>query len=159
MKTYKLNNIDISEDQIRALIKSHPELKEEKSGKPWRAEHGGGYLFVTSGKDKERNLDTRDEADDYRYLTGNYFKTQASADVYLARQEAIGRVTHAILEANGELGSRYWVVYAPYNKLDINWFDKSVDYGQVLPKISSEEIANQIIKDHEADLKLIFNLN
>jgi hypothetical protein len=37
MKTYKINNVEVNADQIRAIIKDNPELLEEKKG--------GRYFF------------------------------------------------------------------------------------------------------------------
>lgn len=159
MKTYKLNNIEISENQIRELIKSHPELKEEKN-KPWRAEEDGCYWRLFSDGTKYRVTDLRIDVDNYNYLTGNYSQTEAGIDAHKASQLAIGRVTHAILEANGEFDqSSYQLVITPNGKLDGYAHAKGVIFAGVLPAISSREVAEQIIKDHEADLKLIFNLN
>lgn len=162
MKTYKLDNIEISEDQIRKLIKDHPELIEKKSGKPWRAEKGEYHYIVDSCGYVCEEYEDGDIADDYHYLTGNYFATKEEAEACKARQEAIGRVTHKILELNDgdykDSNNRYWAILARNNNLMPSSTPMGEYYAITLPYIASREIAEQIIKDHEADLKIIFNI-
>ena len=43
MKTYKINNVEVNADQIRAIIKDNPELLEEKKG--------GRYFFPKKGEE------------------------------------------------------------------------------------------------------------
>lgn len=162
MKTYKLDNIEINEDQIRQLLKDHPELLEKKSGKPWRAKKGEYYYIVDSCGYVCEEYEDGDRADDYHYLTSNYFKTKEEAEAYKARQEAIGRVRHKILKLNDgdykDSDNRYWVILARNNSLMSSSGTMDAYYALTLPYIASRQIAEQIIEDHEADLKIIFNI-
>jgi len=160
-KIYKLNEIEITEDQVRQLIKDHPELLEKKGGKPWRAEKGKKYYYVSSNGNIDYGYESGD-VHDYYYITGNYFKTREEAEAYKARQEAIGRVTHKILELNDgeykDFNNHYWGIFAKNNEFMSNSTPMGEYYAPILPHIASREIAEQIIKDHEADLKIIFNI-
>lgn len=161
-KIYKLNEIEITEDQVRQLIKDNPELLKKKGGKPWRAEGYVKYYFVTPLGEIEETNDVGGSYDNYLYLTGNYFATQEQALAYKARQEAIGRVTHKILElSDGEykdFNNHYWGIFAKNNEFMSKSTPMGEYYAPILPHIASREIAEQIIKDHEADLKIIFNI-
>lgn len=165
-KIYKLNEIEITEDQVRQLIKDHPELLEKKGGKPWRGARHETYFTIESGVVFD-TFEENDLKDSYRYLSGTYFQTKKQALAYKARQEAIGRVTHKILElndgweANWEQPADNWkygIYYTPnveHFQVDYHYYR---NYAPVLPHMASREIAEQIIKDHEADLKIIFNI-
>lgn len=80
-KKYTIKNIEISEEEIRNLIKKNPELLvDEKSYSPWRAEKKENYFYIDSCGDLYPCLEATDRIDDYRYLTGNYFKTKEEAE-------------------------------------------------------------------------------
>ena len=55
----------------------------------WRADYNGSYYYIDSGGNVIHSCDCEDE-DDYRYNTGNYFKTKEEAESYknylIARQ-------------------------------------------------------------------------
>lgn len=44
-KTYKLNNIDVSADQIRQIVKENPEILKEESGGPFVPKKGDSYFI------------------------------------------------------------------------------------------------------------------
>ncbi len=158
--TYNNKEITLTPEQIKTLG------LEKKSYKPWRAEKGANYYYVDSLGCIGLSCEKSYSECDHRYLTGNYFQTKEQAEAHKAKLEAIGRVTHRILELNegydywAELSfTKYWVVIY---RMGFQRFEPAncCDYipALILPKIKSEEIAEQIIKECESDLKLIFGI-
>lgn len=166
IKIYTLNNSQVSADEIRRLLKENPELLEEKNHKPWRAESDGEYWFVDDEGDVISDEDWGISEDNHRYLTGNYFATKEEAEAHKARLEAIGRVTHAILEANegwepdwsDEGEEKYYLYYSHFGDNEFDWGEIGLlQETQTLPFAKSNEIVERIIKEHEDDLRIIFN--
>lgn len=153
------------------VLKSHPEwFKEVTEPKPsfkkWRAEEGGKYWVVAGGGEICCNTQCGDKYDNYYYLTGNYFQTKQEAEAYKARQEAIGRVTHAIMEAN-EGWEPDWENPAQW-KSTIKYDHASKQYQVYrrswlhvlinIPWCKNDKITLSIISSHKEDLDLIFNV-
>ena len=154
-----------------SVIKENPswfqEITEPKqSFKRWRAKKGQPYFYVDGMGEIIRVDDIYDSIDNYRYLTFNYFPTREEAESYKARQEAIGRVTHAIIEANEgwepnwEDGTqiKYRIIYLhSIEDLEVN--NDAVEQNIVtVPYCRTNGIALSIISSHKEDLDLIFNL-
>jgi hypothetical protein len=167
MKTYTINNVTISEEELKNLIKQNPELKEEKkSGKRWRAEESCLYYYIDIYGDVESITEYGDAIDNYRYNTGNYSQTKEQAEAHRDRLLAIQKVTDAINELNegwtpdwsDSSEEKYYMSYS-HNE---NWFDTYVYYfvqvSHLLPFAKSKEILEQIIKDYEPELKIIFGV-
>lgn len=56
----------------------------------WRAKEDMGkdeYFYITDGGEVDSDLESGCTNDDYRYMSGNYFKTEKQAEVYLENQE------------------------------------------------------------------------
>jgi len=70
-------NIDISTANIADL-----QAELERVGKRFRAERDGKYWHVDGWGDIIHTTEDFHYADDYRYNTGNYFRTQAEAEAY-----------------------------------------------------------------------------
>jgi hypothetical protein len=146
-----------------SVIKENPswfqEITEPKqSFKKWRAECGGTYYSITHIGIIYSNMEVRDTYDNYHYLTGNYFQTKQEAEAYKARQEAIGRVTHAIIEANeGKVGT-FAIVWrrGSVGTMHVDYL-KGTIVPLLIPAVVSEDIALSIISSHKEDLDLIFN--
>jgi hypothetical protein len=88
MKTYKINNVEISEEQIKEIIKDNPELLNEKKG--------GRYFFPKEGK-KYWRVRT-DGSVIYESWDGNYdrdiipqgvYRTEEEVQLASAKQKAI----------------------------------------------------------------------
>jgi hypothetical protein len=156
--------IEVTDEQYAKLVAVG--AIEKKSSLPWRAEKGEKYWSVDSYGDITAYTEDNDKTDDYRYLTGNYFKEEAQAEAYKARQEAIGRVRLAILKANDgweedwsdDTQTKWYILYAPLQKSFFAMYCNANKYSILLPHIKSKEIAEQILADHEADLKIIFGV-
>ncbi len=151
-----------------SVIKENPswfqEITEPKqSFKRWRAEIGGEYFFVRDRGDVGGSIEEGDRLDNYRYLTLNYFQTEQEAESYKARQEAIGRVTHAIIEANEgwdpEDDDIMWTISWNTNGYrPLNLMHNSTMLPVLFPWMNTRGIALSIISSHKEDLDLIFNL-
>lgn len=76
------------QEQVRRLqeeldkLNEQVESMEDKNEARWRAKKGDKYSFVTDAGDISRVLEVNDEADNFRYLTGNYFETKQEAEEY-----------------------------------------------------------------------------
>lgn len=156
------------------ILKSHTEwfkevTEQSQSFRKWRAERGKLYYIVFAFNSKvkiECCQERNDRQDEYNYITGNYFQTKQEAEAYKARQEAIGRVTHDIIEANEgwepdwEDGNqdKHTIYYDHYiTRLNILQ-GCGLGIPSVLPFCKNKDIALSIISSHKEDLDLIFNV-
>ncbi len=135
----------------------------KQSFKRWRAEMGGEYFFINDKGDVVGLTEAGDRFDNYRYLIGNYFQTEQEAEAHKARQEAIGRVTHAIIEANEgwepEDDDIMWTISWNTNGYrPLNLMHNSTMLPVLFPWTNTRGIALSIISSHKEDLDLIFNL-
>lgn len=138
----------------------------KQSFKRWRAEEGKKYYHVYASDGRvEISCPTEhnDSQDQYYYLTGNYFQTEQEAKAYKARQEAIGRVTHAIIEANEgwepEDDDIMWTISWNTNGYrPLNLMHNSTMLPVLFPWMNTRGIALSIISSHKEDLDLIFNM-
>lgn len=78
------NKVSKYEEEIKMLKAEIAKLKEEKKPvKRWRAEKGiGKYCYMDSYGEAYICIDDYMDYDDYRYETGNYFKTKEEAENY-----------------------------------------------------------------------------
>lgn len=111
---------------VEEIVEDFDEWFEEISKPPklWRATVGGEYFTLGYGGKVITRVDLYDNADDYNFNTGNYFKTEDEADDYrnylLAKRTLIystkgfiPRTTgplYTVSMADGEL----YVVRTPY---------------------------------------------
>lgn len=165
MKTITLENgtkVQISDESYKALQDG------VKSKKNWRAEKGGGYYYVDDCGEIECDTESFYSEDNYRYTTGNYFQTKKEAIAHRDRQLAIGRVTHAIIEANDGwepdwgtgVEGKYSIYYSHDDKKFrvANWFSKHLQHLQNIPYCKSEELLEKIKDDYQDDLRVIWKL-
>lgn len=165
MKTFKLNNVEVSAEEIKKLIKENPELLQEKGGKPWKGVFGEIYYYVSEVGCVGNSTENNHRYDNYRYLTGNYFKTKEEAEQYVEYQKAVGRITHAILERNegwkadwSDISLKKFCLY--FCNLENTWevdYFNGAQYLNIIPDMKSEKIAQSIIKDFKDDLEIIRN--
>ena len=146
-------------------IENRPEVwqlieEPKQSFKKWRAEKEGEYWYIDTEGHLMSDRDTTHQFDNYRYLTGNYFQTGQEAITYKKLQEAIGRVTHAIIEANEGKSGNYAIVWrnGKYDTLLVDYEPHNTTVPLSMPPVLSEDIALSIISSHKEDLDLIFNL-
>ena len=175
---------DVPVEELRRVIKENPEilpgateylqlmedtgfnalykaLEPKVSAKNWRAKKSEEYWFITGSGDVTHqvinNSDKCTRREDWNYNSLNYFSSKKQAEAYKEYQLAIGTVSRAIWDANGETEDGYWVaIYCDLKEgfipslgcSNINWFI-------LLPRIKDEETANQIIKDYKQELEII----
>ena len=142
------------------------EIKEEvKEYKRWRAEKWQQYAFISDTWDIEIEKEELHYIDDYRYNTWNYYRLE---DEHIAEADknkllATTRVNDRIRELNegweADWSDRNQSKCCIQFNIDNGLF---VDYSYankkctVLIEVKTEQIAEQIIKEHEEDLKLIY---
>lgn len=102
--------------------------------------------------------------DNYRYNTLNYFATYEEAEAKRDRDLAIGTVTRAIWEMNGdwkadwsdEQQPKWNIVLEPYGYTPM--WAKVSKYALIIPDMKSEEVAKEIIANYKKDLDIIFEV-
>lgn len=89
MKTYKINNVEVSADQIKEIIRNNPELlKENKGGRYFFPERGEWYWYVrTNGSIKNsQNFETLDDGE---FIVQGVYRTQKEAELARDKQKTI----------------------------------------------------------------------
>lgn len=138
----------------------------EKKYKRWKAEKWGDYYAIVSNWEIELSQHDNHHINDLRYNIGNYFKIEKEAIKERDKRLAIVRVNDAILSLNewwkpdwkDGYEEKYSIIYeCKYDGFSIannsySQRDLSISY------MKSEEVAKQIIKEHQEDLKLIFDI-
>lgn len=159
MKTYKLNNVEVSEDQVRELIKSNPELLEKKEIK-------GRYYFPKVG---EMCYDyfSNGTVSEHFYMNGHensgVFKTREDAKLAYDKQCAIVRCwkwaqENAPFEPDWKNHGqhKFFVFYDHKNKETATWSTVCIQYQFTLPYFKSQEDCKSFIEANKADLELLF---
>lgn len=155
-------NVELTADQIRAIIKDNPELLEEKKG--------GRYFFPNRDEkyffiDEFGNIDYGTWAhgpfDNERLLMGVY-RTEAEATLARDKQKAIvvcwkWQQENAPFEPDwGDEQVKYYVIYKHCFKI----LDMESNYGIqsqfTLPYFKSKEDCEAFIEANKAHLELLF---
>lgn len=136
--------------------------------KKWRAKEGGDYYFVNTAWEicsatRPYDSDNHDIFHNWRYLTWNYFKTEEEVKRYKEYLEAVGRVTHRVYELNegwevdwSDRENKYYVYFHHIDNAFYLSYINFAQYNHVLP-YAKAWVYEQIMKEMEADLKVIFN--
>lgn len=141
-------------------------IEPEKEYKRWRADHFDPYFIIDIDWSIQSYFEEWDKEDNFLYSIHNYFQTEKEAIKERDKRLAIVRVNDAILYLNewwkpdwkDDYEEKYSIIYEyQYNSFSIanNSYTKrdlSISY------MKSEEIADKIIKEHQEDLKLIFDI-
>lgn len=141
-------------------------IEPEKKYKRWRADHFDPYFIIDIDWSIQSYFEEWDKEDNFLYSIHNYFQTEKEAIKERDKRIAIVRVNDAILSLNewwkpdwkDDYEEKYSIIYEyQYNSFSIanNSYTKrdlSISY------MKSEEIADKIIKEHQEDLKLIFDI-
>ena len=160
-------NIQELEQKYADLGEEIKKLKAKPvSNKRWRAEKGHRYYTVSVEGRVVSTYEYDNASDGWRYASGNYFKTQAEAELYRDRTLATQSVLDALREAEGD-----WVAdwdnkeqreYRPYISEGNLYFAWNT-VGKHPPKEchapkewhSSYEAWEQVIKPHADDVWLM----
>ncbi len=132
-------------------------IEEVKENKRWRAAKCSDYFYVASNGELCSIHEHYDTTDDFRYLTGNYFKTKKEAQAYKNKLIATQRLTDIINEKNGDWVADWtdakeikWSIYFNYTTERYAKYLSSDGKGLLLiPHIKSQEICEEIIRDHK----------
>ena len=156
--------LQLTDEQLARIQKM---LADEPvpTGVRWRAEEGGKNWFVAGCGVALTSVDTGHSVDNYRYDTGNYYKTKDEAVVAEKKQSAMQKIFDYIAKGNAKKGwvadwhdemqSKYHATYDHQNKeLWFSWnhFIQAVDprlYGHV-------DVIEQSIIDLESEYLIYF---
>ena len=165
MKTYKLNNVEISEKDLKQLIKNNPELLQESNSVPFKK--GVNYYLVDGGGDSINDHWDDDEIDNYRLDIGNAFKTEEEAEKKSKQMQALARVNRYIRENDLRLTDVNWnntesckwsILYnISSKKIEVCGWCFS-NYKVLIGDLKSEEAGKQVIGNCIDDLKIIFDV-
>lgn len=138
--------------------------EEKKEYKRWRNKWCV-YFYICDYWEICKSIDY-DYIWDSRFISNNYFQTEQEAIKERDKRLAVVRVNDAILSLNewwepdwGNVGEYKYFIF-------INSFDNTISFNYNtyyknsynLAYMKSEEIAQKMIKEHEEDLKLIFDI-
>lgn len=141
-------------------------IEPEKEYKRWRTEEWKDYYVILSNWEIDVHTHTDSNIDDLRYNIGNYFQTEQEAIKESDKRLAVVRVNDKILELNewwkpdwNDFNEdKYCIIYRNNMKLFCCEVSNYIKNTSNIYYIKSEEIVEQIIKEHQEDLKLIFDI-
>lgn len=142
------------EQIIESLMNELKEInKEEKINKRWEPEIGETYYYSHSLGLVSSAIWDNNRADDWRYLTGNVFKTEQGAKEYRKKLEIQAQFKNFVEERNEELDweddnqCKYYLYY--------NYYLKQIMIGNIwICKYSFQVFASseQILRDAIAEI-------
>ena len=148
-----------NQEYEKKLQELQTEIDELKANKPteykrWRAREGDEYSFLSGSWYIGRSTEQADTVDDYRYSTGNYFKTEKEAEQHKAYLLALQTIKD---DAEGfapdwedENQEKYHGYYNhEANELNIGW-SLAFQYQGVI-YFETEEKLQHSQKVHEAE--------
>lgn len=139
---------------------------EKKEYKRWRADHFDPYFIIDIDWSINSYFEEWDKEDNFLYSIHNYFQTEQEATKERDKRLTIVRVNDRILELNewwkedwNNRGQEKWyIMYTNDKKLFKSGYNTYTNEWTLLLRMKSEEIADKIIKEHQEDLKLIFDI-
>lgn len=157
MKTYKLNNVEVSEGELRALIKNHPNLlKEERVKCKYYFPKGfeAGYYFDSFGLQRFSHI-TRSDV--------GMFETPEEAKLAYDKQCAIVRCwkwaqENAPFEPDWkDSAQQKWVTAFNHDLQKLKAYEHTIQQEQfTLPYFATIQQCSDFIKANRADLVLLF---
>lgn len=165
MKTYKLNNVEIPESEIKALIKANPELLEEKKEV---FKYGDSYWYLTSMNDILNAMSywEDEEYDNYLINTNNAFKTIEEAEAQQKINYAIARINKYIRENDCKIKDVDWKdddkkkyhIYYDNDKEDFSYdFTISLNKKYLFGELT-EDGADAVYNNCLEDLKIVWGV-
>lgn len=145
-----------NQEYEKKLQELQTEIDELKANKPteykrWRAQNGGVYYYIDDTGDVDFPYEGYDSADDYRYSTGNYFKTEKEAEQHKAYLLALQTIKDDAEGFAPDWGSDKYHGYYNHeaNELNIGWSLAFQYQGVVYFK--SEEAIKASQKEHRKE--------
>lgn len=141
-------------------------IEPEKEYKRWRAKYTESYFSTNFYWKPTRYTANDTDMDEYLYSEWRYYETEKEAIKERDKRLAIFRVNDAILSLNewwkedwnNRWQEKWYIVYNNEKKLFESSYNLYTNEWTFLSGIKSREIAKQIIKEHQEDLKLIFDI-
>jgi len=162
MKTYKLNNIEISEESALEFIKNNPELLEKKvSGRYFFPKVGEKYWYIYDGQPvtTKNNITSGDKF----LISIGVYRTEEEATLALDKQQAIVRCwkwqqENAPFEPDWEddRQEKHCLRYDYENKKIDTVVMYTWKYYFTLPYFKSAEDRDKFIEANKEDLLLLF---
>ena len=167
MKTYKLNNIEISEESALEFIKNNPELLEKKvSGRYFFPKVGEKYwCFSSTGVFLTQNEYDGGDIDEYNISTGNCYRTKGEAKLAQDKQLAIVRCwkwqqENAPFDPDwgDEVQPKYFARFDHRKNIFVCFCDYVYQFHTqfTLPYFKSEQDRDKFIEANKEDLLLLF---
>lgn len=153
--------VDIPEEKLIAAGWKKPVSKGR-----WKPQVNERYYFVTSYGDVDAYSFCKDFNDTSILATSIVHKTREEAEKALERQKAIIRVNDRVDELNDgwepdfgrdNMRRNHYIESDSYGLFCTNW-DRSSTRPMALNYCKSEEVAGQVIRECEADLKVVFEV-
>lgn len=160
MKTYTLNNIQITAEEIQKLIAENPEILDVKSNE--KPENETIYCFLDTCGEVATSSWTDHRADNYRRDLGNFFLREYEAKAQQVINLATARVKAYIRD--NELGEKFWEGDEEnyYIKSEENKIGFGIVYSlndlPLLGFFKSRDASQQVIDNNLPDLKLIYGI-
>lgn len=164
MNTIKINNIEVSKDELRKIISENPDLlKPVAKGSYFFPKHGEEYWYLDSLGNIYYEKNNADVTRTERILTGVY-ATEAEATHARNRRQAIVRCWKWAQENEpfepdwSNLEQRkHFVIYNDFEKeLVFSYSTYNAKFQNELPYFKSQEDTEKFIEANKEDLLLIF---
>ena len=164
MKTYKINNVDISADQIKEIIKNNPELlKENKGGKYFFPDLGQWFWYICPDGSISSMLNnvTSDVAS--KFIAQGVYRTQKEAELARDKQKAIVACwkwaqENAPFEPDwgDEEQKKFYIYSTRYALKYLCTWEAQTQTQFILPYFKSEEDCEAFIEANKEHLELLF---
>lgn len=165
MKTYTINNVSVSEEDLKKIIRENPSLLEtKKEGRYFKPEVGERYFFIDSVIGIDNHINDDDTIDRYLISRGNCYRTKEDAELALAKEQALVRLwnwaeENAPFESNW---SNTTAKYCTYYDQDAKKFKLMsaffLQYQFTLPYFSTKEDCEKFNEVNLVDLQLLWGV-
>ncbi len=161
MKTYKIKDVEVSEEQVRQLIKDNPELVKESTHK--------SKFFEPTAEERAYYLFYADFSHRNDWGT-NFGKEMIARGVYRTKEEAekadqkrmalvrlwnwAGKNAPFTPDWRDDSQDKYFARYDHDSNVLLTYYDGDVQSQFTLPYFASEDDVARFIKECEADLRI-----
>ena len=129
---------------------------EETEYKPWRADVGGCYYYISDEGSIYIDAESWSKFDDYRYNTGNYFETKEEAEHYkefqLAKQTLKNDAKGFVPNWNNPFEAKWQVYLNGLLKTEDNYNAKDMNLA-----FATKEDAQESMYKHEKEWQIVLN--
>lgn len=162
MQTIKINEVEVSIEQIKKVVKEHPELfkGEEKKSRYFKPEIGDNYHYISNNgvyNGKNENI----HFDEYSIERG-VFRTKEEAELEDKKRLALVRLwnyadEHMYFRPDwGDWGQRKYCLSIFFESKDIIIICEKYNSSNIsLPFFKSVEDGEKFVKDNKEDILLV----